>query len=179
MFTVTSGDTPITPSDSAPNGNPVYTLEGGVPYTIHLSIDKMDTAHAYCAVVINGHTYYSTLLSASSDALELHFTLQFSSTQSGVEILPRWGVPNEEQLFENDRAYLDLTKTDPSQLGTPLQRPAATTDPTESKTPEGSPEETTDDRSSAETMPEEANENDNLIDDNLIDDNLIDDNLIA
>ena len=162
-FTVTSGDTQVTPSASAPDGNPVYTFEKDVPYTIHLTIGETDTAHAYCAVVINGHTYYSTLLSTSSGVLDLHFTLQFSSTQSGVEILPRWGIPHAEPLLENGRAYLDLTETDPSQLGTPLKEPAVTTEPTEPTTPEDSPEETTDTQSSAEITPEETNEDDTLI----------------
>lgn len=158
VLSVTSGETPVTPSGENLSGGPIYTFEKDTPYTISLKIGETDTAHAYCAVIINGYTYYSKLLYASAGISELQFTLQFSTTQNGVEILPRWGIPNAGQLFENGCAYLNLVETDPSKLGTPLKNPAVTTEkPAETKSPVETTVEPAESKSPVET-PVEATE---------------------
>ena len=157
-LTVTSGGTPVTPTDTNPEGRPVYVFEKDTPYTVTLQLGDADTAHAYCAVVVDDFPYYSKLLYASSNVHVLYFTLQFSSTQSGIEILPCWGIPNAELLFENGHVYLDLEEADPSLVNTPAtDTTGSTEETTEPENSVDSPEESTEAESPVET-PEESTE---------------------
>ena len=157
-LTVTSGGTPVTPTDTNPEGRPVYVFEKDTPYTVTLQLGDADTAHAYCAVVVDDFPYYSKLLYASSNVHVLYFTLQFSSTQSGIEILPCWGIPNAELLFENGHVYLDLAEADPSLVNTPAtDTTGSTEETTEPENSVDSPEESTEAESPVET-PEESTE---------------------